>query len=506
MAIGKPFRHEPTWWKEGIVYQVYPAFFKDSNDDGVGDIPGIISELDYIRDLGIDIIWISPHYKSPQPYGTLKDCEQLIHKIHNRGMKVIFDLVVNHTDWYFWRKPQRDDAKNLGRPNNWRSQFTKPAWTWDEGQPDLNWENEDCRREIYDNAIKFWLDRGVDGFPIDTVNKFSKDPGLPDAPIAEPNEETQVAICHYANRPRIHEYLEEKRPNTPNLKDDLKYVSPTSGQIDMVFKFDTVNIGQTPGNRFNPTAFDNGDFKRHLTKWQTLPETTGAWTTVFLENHDQDRSISRFASDSSTYREIAAKMLATVLATMTGTLFLYQGQEIGMTNALESWPAENYKCVRSVNYFQEVRERTNGDSVALEQARRNLQRLARDHARVPMQWDDTKTPINVLERISRKGSVLQYWWEIIRLRKTWKSLLIYGTFIMIEQHRALMVFMKTDPGSCLRAFTVANLSHPNLQFEAIPGYQFSTSDIVFGNYTSDHEIPRNQFSLQPFEARVYLEN
>ncbi|KAF5622639.1 glucan 1 6-alpha-glucosidase [Fusarium tjaetaba] len=352
LGWGEIYHYEPLWWKHGVVYQIYPASFKDSNGDGIGDIPGVISKLDYLKDLGIDIIWISPHYKSPQvdmgydisdfqdihePYGTLEDCQQLIREIHDRGMRVIFDLVINHTsdqhpwfieskssasspkrDRYFWRQPKIDSNGNKCRPNNWRSQFTKPAWTL-------------------------------------TVNKFSKVPGLPDAPVAEPDEETQIATCHYANGPRIHEYLREMKevmkpydvmtvgelPNTPDLEDVLKYISPGSQpgsqEIDMVFNFDTVNLGQTPGNRFLPLPFDKNDFKRCLTKWQKLPETTGSWTTVFLENHDQGRSVSRFASDLPEYREQAAKMLATVLATMTGTLFIYQGQEIGMINAPDSW-------------------------------------------------------------------------------------------------------------------------------------------------------------------------
>uniref|UniRef100_A0A0C4DJD6 Glycosyl hydrolase family 13 catalytic domain-containing protein n=1 Tax=Fusarium oxysporum (strain Fo5176) TaxID=660025 RepID=A0A0C4DJD6_FUSOF len=401
------YHHEPIWWKQGVVYQIYPASFKDTNGDGIGDIPGIISKLDYIQDLGVDIIWVSPHYKSPQvdmgydisdfqdihePYGALEDCQRLIQEIHDRGMRVIFDLVINHTsnqdpwfidsrssltnpkrDWYFWRQPKVDGNGNKCRPNNWRSQFTKPAWTFDDttqeyyihvyasGQPDLNWENEACRREIYDNAIKFWLDLGVNGFRVDTVNKFSKVSGLPDAPIVEPDQETQTAVFHYTNGPRIHEYLCEMKqvmapydimtvgelPNTPYLEDVWKHISPNSQpgshEIDMVFNFDTVNLGQTPGNRFLPIPFDNNDFKLCLTKWQKLPETTGDWTTVFLENHHQGRSVSRFGSDLPEFRERVAKMLATLLATMTGTLFLYQGQEIGMINGPESWSANEYK-------------------------------------------------------------------------------------------------------------------------------------------------------------------
>ncbi|KAG4257557.1 hypothetical protein FPRO03_13863 [Fusarium proliferatum] len=579
----KIYHHEPIWWKQGVVYQIYPASFKDSNGDGVGDIPGIISNLDYIRDLGVDIIWVSPHYKSPQvdmgydisdfqdihePYGTLDDCQRLIQEIHDRGMRVIFDLVINHTsdqhpwflesrssttnpkrDWYFWRQPKIDSDGNKCRPNNWRSQFTKPAWTFDDvtgeyylhvyasGQPDLNWESEACRREVYDNAIRFWLNRGVDGFRVDTVNKFSKVSGLPDAPVVEPNEETQTAVCHYANGPRIHEYLREMKqvmapydimtvgelPNTPDLDDVLKYISPGSEpgsrEIDMVFNFDTVNLGQTPGNRFLPVPFDNNDFKRCLTKWQKLPETTGAWTTVFLENHDQGRSVSRFASDLPEFRERAAKMLATVLATMTGTLFLYQGQEIGMINAPETWSADEYKCVRSANYIQDVRQRTNNDPDAINEATENLRRVARDHARVPMQWDNTTNAgftspdavpwmpvldsyreINVANQLGDKNSVLGYWREMIKLRKRFSSLFVYGTFTSINEHRDLLAFIKTDPKTGARALTIANLSQLDVSVPKIEGCSLGSMQPLMTNYTGTVA----ESVLGPYEARVYL--
>ncbi|KAF9760868.1 hypothetical protein IL306_004077 [Fusarium sp. DS 682] len=583
----KIYHHEPLWWKHGVVYQIYPASFKDSNDDGIGDIPGIISKLDYLRDLGIDIIWISPHYKSPQvdmgydisdfqdihePYGTLADCQQLIQEIHDRGMRVIFDLVINHTsdqhpwfleskssttnpkrDWYFWRKPKVDSHGNKCRPNNWKSQFTKPAWTFDDetdeyylhvyasGQPDLNWENETCRREIYDTAIKFWLDRGVDGFRIDTVNKFSKVPGLPDAPVTEPDEETQIAVCHYANGPRIHEYLGEMKevmkpydvmtvgelPNTPDLEDVLKYIAPGlqpgSQEIDMVFNFDTVNLGQTPGNRFLPVSFDNNDFKRCLTKWQKLPETTGAWTTVFLENHDQGRSVSRFASDLPEFRVHSAKMLATVLATMTGTLFIYQGQEIGMVNAPASWSADEYKCVRSVNYIQDIRSRMNNDPTAVEEATRNLQRVARDHARVPMQWDNTANAgftsstavpwmsvldsyrgINVADQLGKEDSVLEYWRRILKLRRKYSSLFIYGTFSLIDQHKDLLAFIKTDSKTSVRALTVANLSQSKLTLPNVDGSVFRTMSLLMSSYPNESATTYQKSYLRPYEARIYL--
>lgn len=574
-------RREHQWWKESVVYQIYPASFKDSNGDGIGDLPGIISKLDYIRGLGIDVIWISPHFKSPQvdmgydisdfedihePYGTREDCERLIREIHERGMKVIFDLVINHTsdqhpwflesrsskdnakrDWYFWRPPKIDQAGNKYRPNNWRSQFTKPAWTWDDrtqeyylhvyadGQPDLNFENDSCRRAVYDSAIRFWLERGVDGFRIDTVNKYSKVAGLPDAPITEPNEESQVATSLYTNGPRIHEYLKEiheilseydvmtvgELPNTPERSEVMKYISASSGELDMVFNFDTVNLGQKPGNRFLPVHFDKTDFKYSLTKWQGLPETSDAWTTVFLENHDQGRSVSRFASDLPEFREAAAKMLATVLASMTGTLFLYQGQEIGMINAPESWTGEEYQCVRSRNYFNDVCTRTKGDASARKEAERNLQRVARDHARVPMQWEyaanggfcashvkpwmpglDSSKGLNVKDQLGRTGSPLEHWRRLLVLRKTFAKLFVYGNFELIEQQTNLMMFTKLDPGTGDMSLTVANLAENELHIEEPADFALDGAELLVDSY--DSSGGSQQLRLRPFEAKIYL--
>ncbi|KAK9335718.1 maltase [Lipomyces starkeyi NRRL Y-11557] len=570
-----PLQHEHKWWKEGIVYQIYPASFKDSNNDGIGDIAGIISKLDYIRELGVDIIWISPHYKSPQvdmgydisdyedihePYGTVEDVEMLIQAVHDRGMRIIFDLVINHTsnlhawflesrssksnpkrDWYIWRPAKYDENGNRCRPNNWRSNFSEPAWTWDENtqeyylhlyaaeQPDLNWENEECRHAIYDSAIRFWLEKGIDGFRVDTVNRYSKYPGLPDAEVTQPREETQIAFKYFTNGPRIHEFLREindvlseydvftvgELPNTPNESDVMQYISAQAKQLNMVFNFDTVGLGQTPGDRFRITPYGNVDFKRELTRWQRVIQDTDAWTTVFLENHDQGRSISRFASDVPEHRVMAGKMLAMILGTLTGTLFIYQGQEIGMINAPLTWPVEEYKCIRSVNYLKMISERLNHDPTALSKALKALQMVARDHARVPMQWDSTANAgfcseavepwmsvvgsymeINVADQIGRKDSLLEFWKKVLDLRKLHKDLFVYGRFQLIEQGDDLMTF--TKHGGDMTSLTVANLSSEMKKWE-IPSLVASTDmKLIIGNMKG----PMDQ--LGPYEGRVYI--
>lgn len=309
-------KHERKWWKEAAVYEIYIPSFKDSNDDGVGDIPGITSKLDYLHDLGVDVVAIGPHYQSPgvdmgydisdyeqiyPPYGTVGDVEALIEGVHARGMRIIFDLVVNHSssmhlwfqesqsskinpkrDWYIWRPAKIDEDGKRHPPNNWRSHFSGPAWTWDEAtqeyyfhayapeMPDFNWENEDCRKAIYETAMKFWLDRGIDGFRIDTVNKYSKDTTFPDAPIKDPGEETQPASQYYVNGPRIHEFLGEMKTIFESYDamtvgelshfdgldaDVLEYVSASKGQLNMVFNFGLAKLVQKAGGSLHVPQF-----------------------------------------------------------------------------------------------------------------------------------------------------------------------------------------------------------------------------------------------------------
>ncbi|KAJ9615132.1 hypothetical protein H2200_001206 [Cladophialophora chaetospira] len=576
-------QHDRKWWKEAVVYQIYPASFQDSNGDGIGDIPGILSKLDYLSDLGVDVIWVCPHYKSPQvdmgydiqdyedihdKYGTLEQTEELIKAVHDRGMRIIFDLVINHTSnlhswfqesrssrtnakrsWYIWRPAKYDKEGRRCRPNNWRSNFSKPAWTWDEQsqecylhlyapeQPDLNWENSECRQAIYKSAIKFWLNKEIDGFRIDTVNLYSKHPDLPDAPIVYPELESQPAYMYYANGPRMKDYLSEmsgifakydvmtvgELPYTPDQEHVMAYIYARNKQLNMVFNFDTVDLGQTPGNRFLPRSFTKQDFKRTLFRWQSVIENTDAWTTVFLENHDQGRSVSRFASDLPEYRVRAAKMLATMLTTLTGTLFIYQGQEIGMINVPRSWPAKEYKCVKSVSHLAEIRQSSNGDPKALSEALDVLQLMARDNARVPMQWegesanagfcpDDAKPWMSVLEshreinvknQIGKQSSVLEFWKKMLKLRKEHKDIFVYGRFREIATaalDEEIAIFMKQgDDGR--KAVIIANLSKHEMEVRissllAKEGSNFGLAVANMDNVAIDR--------LQAFEARVYL--
>lgn len=563
------------WWKEGVVYQIYPASFQDSNGDGVGDIPGIISKLDYIKDLGVDIIWVCPFYESPQvdmgydisnyedihrPYGTLADVEQLIKQCHERGMRVIFDLVINHTsnlhpwfqesrsskdsplrDWYIWRPPKYDKDGKRQPPNNWRSHFSGSAWTWDEKtqeyylhlfaseQPDLNWENPETRKAIYKTSMLFWLEKGVDGFRVDTVNMYSKDPILADAPIKQPEKFDQLAVDLFCNGPKIFDYLREMNeimkpfdvmtvgelPNTPEVERVLAYVSAKEERLNMVFNFDAVYLGQGSDARFNMHKFTLADFKKALSKWQTSIIGNDAWTTAFLENHDQGRSISRFASDAPEYRERSGKLLAILTTCLTGTLYIYQGQEIGMINMPKSWPVEEYKCIKTVNHWKMVKELSNNDPVELSKALRGIQEVGRDHARTPMQWDsspnagftasnvkpwmrvhDEYPTINVQNQISDPSSVLSFWKQMLRLRKEQADLLIYGDYQVYDlENTDTFIFSKSYHGTY--ALVALNFTAESKEFDN-PIADKGKFELLISNIDSP------MGTLAPYEGRVYL--
>jgi oligo-1,6-glucosidase len=565
------------WWKDGVVYQIYPASFKDSNGDGVGDIQGIISKLDYLKNLGIDIIWVSPFYESPQvdmgydisnyedihpPYGTLTDVEQLIRECHERGMRIVIDLVINHTsnlhpwfkesrsskansyrDWYIWRPAMYDGNGKRQPPNNWRSHFSGSAWTWDETteeyylhlfaseQPDLNWENQEARQAIYRSSMHFWLERGVDGFRIDTVNMYSKDPSYPNAPIRQPERFDQLAVEFFSNGPRMFEYLGEMNdamklydvmtvgelPNTPEVSQVLSYVSAKAERLNMVFNFDTVSLGQGREARFNTHSFSLTDFKIALSRWQSSIIGNDAWTTAFLENHDQGRSISRFASDTREYRVPSGKMLALLTTCLTGTLYIYQGQEIGMINIPKSWPIEEYKCIKSVNHYNMVKTSTNGDPTALSAALEGIQQVARDHARTPMQWDgsanagftngskpwmrvhDEYININVKRQALDPNSILSFWKRMLQIRKQYSDFLVYGDYEVYDiENKHTFTFTKTF--NTERVLVVLNFSAEEIAFRN-PLTTSGGLELLITSYETKAEILA---PLRPYEGRLCL--
>ncbi|KAI1413961.1 glycoside hydrolase family 13 protein [Hypoxylon sp. FL1857] len=461
---------------------------------------------------------VSDYQKIYAPYGTVGDVDALIEACHARGMKLILDLVVNHTsiehewfkesrssktnakrDWYIW-KPARYNAHGQRiPPTNWRGYFAGPTWTWDEHtqeyylhlyapeQPDLNWESKECREAIYENTMQFWLVRGVDGFRIDTVNKYSKRTEYVDAPIIDPNSPCQPAPEMWCNGPRIHEFIHEMRmkalepygavsvgelSNTPHPSQVLPYVSAAAQELDMVFEFSMIRLGT--GSMFGPkyiyVPFTLPQLKAIVAKWQTFIEGTDGWTTVFCENHDNGRAVSRFG-DCSTPQlwQASAKTLALWQATLTGTLFLYQGQEIGMTNMPATWGIEEYKDVESLNFYAEAVD--SGDTKRIAKTMQGLRILARDHSRIPFQWDsspnagftkegiktwmqvhDDYQEINAAKQIADPDSILSFYKKVLRLRKQYKDLFVFGRFRLLEaKDEAIFAYVKESRFTVLDA-------------------------------------------------------
>ncbi|KAH6660876.1 alpha amylase [Truncatella angustata] len=584
------------WWKAGVFYQVYPASFKDSNGDGWGDIPGLISKLNYIADLGADCVWLSPVFDSPQadmgydvsdyqaiytPYGTVEDVDRLTVECHKRGMKLILDLVVNHTsmehawfkesrsskdnpkrNWYIW-KPARYNSKGERiPPTNWRGYFACPTWTWDEhtqeyylhlyapDQPDLNWENPECREAIYKETMRFWLDRGVDGFRIDTVNKYSKRTDYEDVPVTDPRWESQPAPEMWCNGPRIHEFIHEMNEkalapynavsvgelsNMAGALDVLPYVSAARKELDMVFEFSMIRLGT--GGGFGPKyiyqPYTLPTLKEHVARFQTFIEGTDGWTTVFCENHDNGRAVSRFGDASSPgLWRASARTLAMWQATLTGTLFLYQGQEIGMVNMPASWGVEDYKDVESRNFYADAV--ASGDQALVEKTMHGLRILARDHSRIPFQWDgnaknagfsdgdetwmrvhDGYRDINVKKQTGDPSSPLEFWRRMLKIRKRFAGIFVHGAFRSLQQeHLEKYVYVKESkedvpgcPGVKKKALVVMNWSKEAQDVGCVHqmlGCAEKEAWLLVSTIDDIKTYPSEANVLQPWDGRIYL--
>ncbi|KAL1889995.1 hypothetical protein Sste5346_008574 [Sporothrix stenoceras] len=603
------FTRDKTWWKTAVVYQIYPASFCDSNGDGIGDIPGIVSKLDYIQALGADVVWISPMYDSPQvdmgydisnyedvyaPYGTLGDMDTLIKEAHGRGMKVLLDLVINHTsdqhawfkesraskgsakrDWYIWRPAKVDPVTGeRAPPNNWRSFFGGgSAWQWDETsqeyylhlfateQPDLNWENPVTRQAIYASSMEFWLKRGVDGFRVDVVNTYSKPPGLPDAPVTDPQAPFQSCATLVCNGPRMHEFLREMNTQvlgphgaitvgelalTPDPDHVRRYVSAAAKQLDMVFQFEVVMVGHNMVDMFTNIKvkdFTLPQFKGAVAFTQTLTKNNDAWNTVFLENHDQARSVSRFAEDAPEWRVASARLLALMQATLSGTQYIYQGQELGLVNApKESYPLENYLDIASIQCIEAVQARlgnTPEGDAAVDKAFDALQYLARDHARIPMPWDGSlqyggfseatlaagkavKEPwmkphplageINVADQLGKDDSVLAYWKSMVALRRANPDLLVYSDFEALrEDSTETMTYVKVplENNDKERILVVLNFTTKETAVAAPDAAELGFAagkEVTYELLASTHENKKAtiQDALAPLEGRAYI--
>ena len=551
-----------AWWKESVVYQIYPRSFCDANGDGIGDLRGITQKLDYLKELGVSVIWLSPVYKSPNDdngydisnyqdimdeFGTLADWRELIAGMHARGIKMVMDLVVNHTsdehrwfqesrtskdnpyrDYYIWRP-----AKDGREPNNWKSFFSGSAWQFDETtgeyylhlfskkQPDLNWENPNVRQEVF-NMMHWWLKQGVDGFRMDVINLISKRPGLPDIPPVNADR-YQFNGDYYANGPRLLEFLDEMKRNvlshydlitvgeTPfvTTQNAIDMTNEETGALKMVFQFEHMDID---GDRSHARAWKLTELKRVMSRWQKDLENRG-WNSIYLNNHDQPRLVSRFGNDTQ-YRVESAKMLATFIHLQQGTPYVYQGEEIGMTNvAFES--IDDYQDIESLNMYKELvgeKGMNPNDVLALIRAK------GRDNARTPMQWDasrnagfTTGTPwlkvnpnypaINVTQALADNNSVFYYYQKLIRLRKE-HPVFVYGAYdLILDDDEAIYAFTRTLETD--RLLVILNFTQNAPVFALPPNIAFAGKELLISNYAVDANEDIRQFTLRPYEARVY---
>jgi len=552
---------EKRWWKESVVYQIYPRSFCDSNGDGIGDLNGITGKLDYLKELGIDVIWLSPVYKSPNDdngydisdyqaimdeFGTMEDFDRMLATAHEKGIKIMMDLVVNHTsdehkwfiesrkstdnpyrDYYIWRPAKEDGSL----PNNWGSCFSGPAWEYDKTtdmyflhlfskkQPDLNWDNPAVRQDVFD-MMNWWLKKGVDGFRMDVISLISKEPGLPDK---EPGINGYATFNVSANGPHVHEYLQEMRQKALNNADTItvgecsgvtleeakKYARSDEKELNMVFQFEHMDVdSDEKSGKWTTRKMDLRDLKNILTRWQKGLQDI-AWNSLYWENHDQPRSVSRFGNDSDEYREISAKMLATCIHMMQGTPYVYQGEELGMTNCPFN-TLDNFRDLESINAFHELTEQgkmTEEDMMAA------IGYKGRDNARTPMQWDDSAyagfstappwimvnpnyTKINARDQVNREDSVFKYYQKLIKLRHE-SELIVYGTYdLILDDDKDIYAYIRTLGDEKLIVY--CNFSENTRKVE-IPE-EFVNKKVLISNYS---DAKANQkITLRPYEAIV----
>lgn len=564
---------QPGWWKGAVVYQVYPRSFADSDGDGIGDLPGIISKLDYLAALGVDVLWVSPFYRSPMKdngydisdyesvepiFGTLNDVDLLISGLHERGMRLMIDLVLNHTsdqhpcfvesrsstdnpkrDWYWWRKPRpgHEPGSEGAEPTNWLGFFTEPTWTHDpttdeyylhlftREQPDLNWENPAVRQEIY-RMLNWWLDRGVDGFRMDVINLVSKDTELPDG---QPIEGTPYGdgAASFICGPRIHEYMAEfnrevvagrdqqlvtvgEMPGV-NTEDARRFTDPANAELNMVFQFEHMGVDHGPGGRYDPVELDLVKLKEVLGRWQTELAETG-WNSLYWDNHDQPRAVSRFGDDSPVYRELSAKTLGSILHCQRGTPYIYQGEELGMTNSPFAG-IDSYDDVEARNWWKHaallnIPEETRIAALGVQ---------SRDHARTPMHWDDsphagftTGTPwlpanpnyeeINAQVQVHDPHSVFAHYRRLIELRHA-HPVIVDGDFTMLLPDHPT-VFAYTRRLADQELLLVANCGTEDMPEIDLPD-GWDDAELLLGNY-ADGAGSRTPSSLRPWESRILL--
>ena len=554
---------EKAWWKEAVVYQIYPRSFMDSNGDGIGDLNGITEKMGYLEKLGIDVIWLSPVYESPnddngydisnyqgimKDFGTMEDFDRMLASAHAHGIKIVMDLVVNHTsdehpwfvesrksrdnpyrDYYFWR-----EGKDGKEPNNWGSCFSGSAWQYDEEtqmyylhlfskkQPDLNWDNPAVREEVF-SMMDWWCQKGIDGFRMDVISMISKVPGLPDGKAGDSGRgDFGPYVC---NGPHVHEYLQEMNQKVLSKYDLLtvgecsgvtveeakKYASLDGSELSMVFQFEHMDLDGGETSKWCDRKIDLVELKKVLSKWQVSLEGK-AWNSLYWCNHDQPRMLSRLGNDSPEYRELSGKMLATCLHMMQGTPYVYQGEELGMTNV----PFETMEDFRDIESINAYRELVGQGVLDGETMMKYLRYKSRDNARTPVQWSDEKnagfttgTPwimvnpnyreINAKEQLSREDSMFYYYQKLIALRHE-MDLIVYGSYqLLLPEDPAIFAYTRTLGEEKL--LVVCNFSGESQQFLLPEEFHGREGRLLISNYQQEARAEKQ--TLRPYEAFVY---
>lgn len=556
---------QQPWWKKAVVYQIYPKSFHDTQGNGVGDIQGIIEKLDYLKNLGVDVIWLTPIYKSPQrdngydisdyysiqeEYGTMEDFDRLVTEGHKRGLKIIMDIVVNHTstehewfkqaasskenryrDFYIWRDPKEDGSV----PTNWISKFGGPAWEFDEKtgqyylhlfdvtQADLNWENEELRQEVY-KMMNFWFDKGVDGFRLDVINLISKNQEFPDDDGSVPPGDGRK---FYTDGPRVHEFIHEMNKNVFSKHDSMtvgemssttidhciKYSNPSRNELSMTFNFHHLKVDYPNGEKWALGEMDFHALKNILSTWQTEMNKGGGWNALFWCNHDQPRIVSRYGNDGE-YHIQSAKMLATTIHMMQGTPYIYQGEEFGMTDP-KFTSIEQYRDVESINMYNILKEKGMPEAEVLE----ILRHKSRDNSRTPVQWNDsehagftTGTPwievasnykeINAELAIKNPNSIFYHYKKLISLRKEYDIITDGDYELLLEDDEQIFAYIRST--NTEKLLVVNNFYSQPTVFqlpEHIDVNDFSREQLI-SNY-SDSVNTFENMELRPYESVVY---
>lgn len=558
---------DTKWWQHSVVYQIYPQTFNDSNQDGVGDLAGIIPKIPYLVQLGVDVVWLNPIYQSPlidqgydisdyyqinPMYGTMADFDQLLQKLHAANLKLIMDLVVNHTssqhawfqaskqdrtnpyaDFYIWKDPNPDGTP----PTNWGSSFGGSTWEYvpqrqqyylhlfAKEQPDLNWENPHVRQEVY-KIMRFWLDKGVDGFRMDVISLLSKDPQYANSPVS-PHQQYGSYYPGAANGPREHEYLQEmnrevlshydvmtvgETPHT-SVQEALLYTQAERHELNMVFHFDHMHLDYGPEGKFSTKRFRLTALKQVFTKWQEMMIQNNGWNSLYWNNHDQARAVTRFGNPDPRWREQSAKMLATILHMQCGTPFIYQGEEIGMVNPHFN-SINDYHDLDTLNVYHDFIHHKHLDPAKVMQA---IYLKSRDNARTPIPWNDqplTQTnpnlpplnpdyrTVNVAQALADPASVFYYYQKLIKLRHD-LPIITTGDYQLLDaDDESTFSYLRTQDHQVL--LVSGNFTDHLCQVQLPSKLQFTNSKLIISNFATNQQLTSQVFNLPPYGTVVYL--